>query len=160
MSSSSSTLESRHAHYTAQDRHAIINKVTRRYRLIHTRNTKNSGAAYYTGFSVYRTLSRSKKPGRGPYSCFSLLQVSCTGMVPLVLVCASRKHRHYRGNPHYSGTPALPETYCHHWLFPSMPSGITGNLAGNRHYSIGTIDTYATADSSHGRGVQQIPRNF
>ena len=31
------------------------------------------------------------------------------------------KHRHY-------------STYCHYWLFPSVPSEFTGTIADSRHY--------------------------
>ena len=49
----------------------------------------------------------------------------------VVPVCASRKHRHYSGNRHYSA-------YYHCSLFPSVPSDFAGTIAGNRHYSTGT----------------------
>ena len=42
------------------------------------------------------------------------------------------KYRHYGGNRHYSA-------YCQYWLFPSVRSDFTGTVAGNRHYSTGTI---------------------
>ena len=38
------------------------------------------------------------------------------------------KYRHYGGNRHYS-------VHCQYWLFPSMPSDLTGTIKGNRHYS-------------------------
>ena len=43
------------------------------------------------------------------------------------------KYRHYNGNRQYSG-------YCRYWLFLSVPSDFTGTIAGNRHYSNGTIE--------------------
>ena len=43
------------------------------------------------------------------------------------------KHRHYSGSWHCSA-------YGHFWLFLSVPSDSTGTIAGNRHYSSGTIE--------------------
>ena len=45
----------------------------------------------------------------------------------------SRKYQHYSGNRHYS-------EYCHYWLSPAVPRDFTGTIAGNRHYSTGTIE--------------------
>ena len=46
----------------------------------------------------------------------------------IVLVCASRKMRHYSGIRHYSA-------HCHCWLFPYMSSvDFTVTTADNRHY--------------------------
>ena len=55
-------------------------------------------------------------------------------MVPLKCryVHYKEKYRHYSGNRHYS-------TYCHYWLFPSVPRDFAGNIVGNRHNSIGTL---------------------
>ena len=62
---------------------------------------------------------------------FSLL-LSCTNsehLSPSMLVvpmCANRNFRHSSGNLHSSA-------YCHHWLFPFIPSRFTGTIADNRH---------------------------
>ena len=48
-------------------------------------------------------------------------------------VCVRREYPHYSGNRHYSAC-------CHYWLFLPMPSDFTGTIAGNRHYSTGTIE--------------------
>ncbi|CAM9993349.1 unnamed protein product [Laminaria digitata] len=47
--------------------------------------------------------------------------------------CASQQYRHH------SGKPALLRTLPH-WLIPSVPSDLTGTIAGSRHYSTGTIE--------------------
>lgn len=51
----------------------------------------------------------------------------------IVPLCASRKYRHCRGNRHYS-------PFCHYLLLPSVPSGFTGTIVGNKHYSTGTLE--------------------
>ena len=43
------------------------------------------------------------------------------------------KSRHDGGNRHY---PAC----CHYWLFPLVPSDLTGTIAGNRLYPTGAIE--------------------
>ena len=43
------------------------------------------------------------------------------------------KHRHYRGNRHYSA-------FYHCWLFPCVPSDFAGTVVGNQHCSTGTIE--------------------
>ena len=50
-------------------------------------------------------------------------------------VCASRKHRPCicSSSRHYSA-------YSYYWLFPLVPSDLTGTVARNRHYSTGTIE--------------------
>ena len=41
---------------------------------------------------------------------------------------------------HYGGQPALLySSCCHCWLFPAVPRGFAGIIAGNRHYSAGAI---------------------
>lgn len=43
-----------------------------------------------------------------------------------------RKYGRYSGNEHYSAN-------FEHYLFPSVPSDVTGTTVGNRHCSTGTI---------------------
>ena len=56
-----------------------------------------------------------------------------TRRLSIPLVCVRRKCWHYSGNRHCYAN-------YNYWLFPSVPSGFTGTIAGNRHYSTGTIE--------------------
>ena len=49
------------------------------------------------------------------------------------IVCARQQYRLHSGNRHYSG-------HCHTGSSPSVPRDFTGAIAGNRHYSTGTIE--------------------
>ena len=48
-------------------------------------------------------------------------------------ICTSQHYWRSIGNGHYSA-------YYHYCLITSVPKDVTGSTAGNRYYSIGTIE--------------------
>ena len=93
-------------------------------------------------FAIDHVLSPRRStiptPHRDTFSIWALstfstyvyyIQSSGSSIVP---ACASGKNRHYSGNRHYSA-------YYHYRLFPMGPNNFTGTIAGDRHYSTGTI---------------------
>ena len=80
-------------------------------------------------YSAYRPVQprlesqQQGDPSIVPIQCW-YVSVGYTGTIP----------RHYSGNRHYSA-------YRHFSLFPCVPSGFTGTIAGNLHYSTGTTRT-------------------
>ena len=74
--------------------------------------------------------SREKEGGGGDTKRLASNYSSGSSIVP---VCVRREYPHYSGNRHYSAC-------CHYWLFLPMPCDFTGTIAGNRHYSTGTIE--------------------
>ena len=71
-------------------------------------------------------LNAAQPPTTTPRTSF--YDTSHSGGPCIAPVCAIRKYRYYRSNRHYSA-------YCHHRLFPPVPSDTMGTITGNRHYS-------------------------